>query len=237
MLSHTFTIHCNALIHSHSVIPLQPPFFHLFFLGPCILFVLDKLVSVSRNTIKIDIISAKQLPSSKSCPLDTLANFLMYMLMQHIPKRSAIDLRSDNKFSNDENEKIPLSICVMCGGEYHTSLSYSLSAIALDIQFTNRQTEKYYYDQCLTVSSETYGKAFQVKDVVAKVIAILYKSSSSSSFSFRCDPPRDPASSQLQLPVWPVGQDSIHGHRRAGVTLILLFVLLAFNIPSLTELH
>ncbi|KAK4315140.1 hypothetical protein Pmani_013613 [Petrolisthes manimaculis] len=43
---------------------VQPPFFHLFFLGPCILFVLDKLVSVSRNTIKIDVVSAKQLPSS-----------------------------------------------------------------------------------------------------------------------------------------------------------------------------
>ncbi|XP_045615867.2 dual oxidase 2 [Procambarus clarkii] len=43
---------------------VQPPFFHFFFLGPCVLFVLDKLVSISRNKIKIDVISAQHLPSS-----------------------------------------------------------------------------------------------------------------------------------------------------------------------------
>lgn len=42
---------------------VQPPFFHYFFLGPCILFLLDKLISISRNKIKIDIIKATKLPS------------------------------------------------------------------------------------------------------------------------------------------------------------------------------
>ncbi|KAG7154097.1 Dual oxidase 2-like [Homarus americanus] len=43
---------------------VQPPFFHYFFLGPCILFILDKLVSISRNTNEIPVISAKHLPSN-----------------------------------------------------------------------------------------------------------------------------------------------------------------------------
>ncbi|XP_047475214.1 dual oxidase 2-like [Penaeus chinensis] len=43
---------------------VQPPFFHFFFLGPCLLFVLDKLVSFSRNKIQIDVKSVTHLPSN-----------------------------------------------------------------------------------------------------------------------------------------------------------------------------
>ncbi|XP_069975927.1 dual oxidase 2-like, partial [Penaeus vannamei] len=43
---------------------VQPPFFHFFFLGPCLLFVLDKLVSFSRNKIQIDVMSVTHLPSN-----------------------------------------------------------------------------------------------------------------------------------------------------------------------------
>ncbi|XP_047739665.1 LOW QUALITY PROTEIN: dual oxidase 2 [Hyalella azteca] len=43
---------------------VQPPFFHYFFLGPAILFTLDKLVSTSVNTVKIDVIEAQHLPSN-----------------------------------------------------------------------------------------------------------------------------------------------------------------------------
>ncbi|MPC29483.1 Dual oxidase 2 [Portunus trituberculatus] len=51
-----FVLHGSGML-------VQRPFFHYFFLGPCILFVLDKLVSISRNKIKIDIISVMHLPS------------------------------------------------------------------------------------------------------------------------------------------------------------------------------
>ncbi|KAF2359171.1 Ferric reductase transmembrane component-like domain [Trinorchestia longiramus] len=46
---------------------VQSPFFYYFFLGPVILFTLDKLVSTSVNTVKIDVIEAQHLPSS-GCP-------------------------------------------------------------------------------------------------------------------------------------------------------------------------
>ncbi|XP_071549834.1 dual oxidase 2-like isoform X2 [Panulirus ornatus] len=52
-----FVLHGSGML-------VQPPFFHFFFLAPCILFVLDKLVSVSRNKIKIDVISVQHLPSN-----------------------------------------------------------------------------------------------------------------------------------------------------------------------------
>ncbi|CAH1797386.1 unnamed protein product [Owenia fusiformis] len=42
---------------------VQPAFFHYFFLGPAILFTLDKLVSVSRNRVEISVVRAELLPS------------------------------------------------------------------------------------------------------------------------------------------------------------------------------
>jgi dual oxidase len=41
----------------------QEPFFHYFFLGPCVLFVLDTLVSLSRKKVHIDVLQAVLLPS------------------------------------------------------------------------------------------------------------------------------------------------------------------------------
>ncbi|KAK7065449.1 hypothetical protein SK128_006644 [Halocaridina rubra] len=43
---------------------VQDPFFHFFFLGPCILFVIDKVISMSHNRIKIAVKSAIHLPSN-----------------------------------------------------------------------------------------------------------------------------------------------------------------------------
>ncbi|XP_076057532.1 dual oxidase 2-like [Oratosquilla oratoria] len=43
---------------------VQPPFFHFFFLGPCVLFVLDKLYSISRNKFKIEVVKVHHLPSN-----------------------------------------------------------------------------------------------------------------------------------------------------------------------------
>lgn len=42
---------------------VQPPFFHYFFLGPAVLFTLDKLVSVSRRKVQIQVTKADILPS------------------------------------------------------------------------------------------------------------------------------------------------------------------------------
>jgi dual oxidase len=42
---------------------VQPPFFYYFFLGPVILFTLDKLVSVSRKKVEIAVVKAELLPS------------------------------------------------------------------------------------------------------------------------------------------------------------------------------
>ena len=44
---------------------VQPPFFHYFFLGPFILFTLDKLVSISRKKVEIAVVSAELLPSGE----------------------------------------------------------------------------------------------------------------------------------------------------------------------------
>ncbi len=44
---------------------LQPPFMWFFFLGPAILFTLDKLVSVVRNKTEITVVQAELLPSGK----------------------------------------------------------------------------------------------------------------------------------------------------------------------------
>lgn len=48
---------------SRNLIYLQEPFFHYFFLGPCVLFVLDTLVSMSRKKVKIPVLKAELLPS------------------------------------------------------------------------------------------------------------------------------------------------------------------------------
>lgn len=44
---------------------VQPPFFHYFFLGPLVLFTLDKLVSISRKKIEIAVMKAELLPSGQ----------------------------------------------------------------------------------------------------------------------------------------------------------------------------
>lgn len=45
---------------------VQRPFFHYFFLGPGILFALDKLVSMSRKKANIAVIKAELLPSGRT---------------------------------------------------------------------------------------------------------------------------------------------------------------------------
>lgn len=42
---------------------LQPPMFYYFFLGPCVLFTIDMLMSVSRKKIEISVVKAELLPS------------------------------------------------------------------------------------------------------------------------------------------------------------------------------
>ena len=44
---------------------VQPALFHLFFLGPAILFAIDRLISVSRKKVEIPVVKAELLPSGK----------------------------------------------------------------------------------------------------------------------------------------------------------------------------
>ncbi|XP_025152426.1 dual oxidase 2 [Harpegnathos saltator] len=46
---------------------VQEPYFHYFFLGPIILFILDKVVTVTRTRIEIPILKADILPSGVTC--------------------------------------------------------------------------------------------------------------------------------------------------------------------------
>ncbi|KAL2743176.1 dual oxidase 2-like [Vespula maculifrons] len=46
---------------------VQEPYFHYFFLGPFILFILDKIITMTRKTIEIPILKAKILPSDVTC--------------------------------------------------------------------------------------------------------------------------------------------------------------------------
>ena len=43
----------------------QEPFFYYFFLGPCILFTIDKIISISRKSVEKVVWKAEHLPSSK----------------------------------------------------------------------------------------------------------------------------------------------------------------------------
>lgn len=42
---------------------IQEPIFYYFFLGPCTLFTIDRLISVSRKKIEIPVVKAELLPS------------------------------------------------------------------------------------------------------------------------------------------------------------------------------
>lgn len=68
----------NAFWYTHSLYPvfyllmilhgagrlIQPPFFYYFFLGPCVLFTVDRLISVRRKKVEIPVVRAELLPSN-----------------------------------------------------------------------------------------------------------------------------------------------------------------------------
>lgn len=45
---------------------VQPPLFQWYFIPPMIIFIIDKLISLSRNNIEITVKKAELLPSGKS---------------------------------------------------------------------------------------------------------------------------------------------------------------------------
>ncbi|XP_043256112.1 dual oxidase 2-like [Colletes gigas] len=80
-LPHIRRTHFNLFSMTHSLYPVfyilmilhgtgrlvQEPFFHYFFLGPLILFVFDKIITMTRKTIQIPILKADILPSDVTC--------------------------------------------------------------------------------------------------------------------------------------------------------------------------
>ena len=60
-----YVIYYALMIFHGSGRLVQPPFMWYFFLGPAILFTLDKLVSISRKKAEISVLKAELLPSGK----------------------------------------------------------------------------------------------------------------------------------------------------------------------------
>ncbi len=57
-----FVLYALTIIHGSGHL-LQPPGFHVFLIGPAVLFTIDKLISMSRKKVEIPVIKAELLPS------------------------------------------------------------------------------------------------------------------------------------------------------------------------------
>lgn len=63
---HKLYIVLYVLMSIHGLMWLtQKPNFISFFIGPCILFIIDKVISATRQKMKLKVIKADLLPSSK----------------------------------------------------------------------------------------------------------------------------------------------------------------------------
>lgn len=65
-VTHSFYILLYIFMVMHGTGRLvQPPLFQNYFYGPLFIFIVDKFISLSRNQVEIDVISADLLPSGK----------------------------------------------------------------------------------------------------------------------------------------------------------------------------
>ena len=60
-----FALYALTIIHGSGHL-LQPPGFHLFLIGPALLFTIDKLISMARKKVEIPVVKAELLPSGYS---------------------------------------------------------------------------------------------------------------------------------------------------------------------------
>lgn len=65
-ITHSFYILLYIFLVMHGTGRLvQPPLFQNYFYGPLFIFIVDKFISLSRNQVEIDVISAELLPSGE----------------------------------------------------------------------------------------------------------------------------------------------------------------------------
>lgn len=64
-MSELFSALVQLIIHGSFAL-IQMPRFHIFFLAPAIIYVGDKLVSLSRKKVEISVVKAELLPSGTS---------------------------------------------------------------------------------------------------------------------------------------------------------------------------
>ncbi|XP_044130157.1 dual oxidase 1-like [Bufo gargarizans] len=63
IIHHLYVLFYILIIIHGSFALIQQPKFHIYFIAPAIIFVFDKLISLRRKKIEIDVLEAKQLPS------------------------------------------------------------------------------------------------------------------------------------------------------------------------------
>lgn len=76
---------------------IQPPIFHFFFLGPCVLFTLDRLVSVSRKKVEISVVKAELLPSG-ILSVDSYSFYLTRQQLLSLARRDAFGVQKAAEF-------------------------------------------------------------------------------------------------------------------------------------------
>jgi len=81
-LSHKLFIGLYVMMGMHGLLWLtQKPNFWYHFCGPVLLYLCDKLISVTRRKIELKIVKAELLPSSKS---SLPVNYLIFIISKHI---------------------------------------------------------------------------------------------------------------------------------------------------------
>lgn len=129
----------------------QEPYFHYFFLGPAILFILDKVVTVTRITIEIPILKAEILPSGKYTFLKILSRYCrfysyypslhicIYHLYTYVVDVTCITFPKPLNFQYKSGQWIRIACPALQTNEYHpftlssapheTSLSIHVRAV------------------------------------------------------------------------------------------------------------
>ena len=74
-----------TILHGASTI-VQKPMFFAYFIGPAIIFTIDKMISMSRKKTELDVIRAEKLPSGTQKKEFFKSNFYSYDSKKIIPK-------------------------------------------------------------------------------------------------------------------------------------------------------
>ncbi|EFN70161.1 Dual oxidase [Camponotus floridanus] len=91
---------------------VQEPYFHYFFLGPAILFILDKVITVTRITIEIPILKAEILPSVGPWTTNIREKLELYtMTNENLPM-----IHIDGPYGESHQDWDKYEVAIMVGG-------------------------------------------------------------------------------------------------------------------------